>query len=71
MVGFNLIRQQMQYFFINLARVLAYMQKIMIIRFKAGYKNPFFVHPEFTTFSAVMRMLAHLKMMYFLILADR
>ena len=69
--GFDLIRQPVQQFFFKPGSVLADVQKVLRIRLKAGDKCATFVHTVFTAFAVMVRVLANLKVVNFLIVADR
>lgn len=64
---FDLIRQQMQDLLVDLAGVLAHMQKLLRIRLEAGDINAAFKYFIFTLVIVVVRVLAHLEMMHLLI----
>lgn len=70
-VRLDLVRQQMQYLLINISRILADMQKVMIIRLEAGHKTAVLKYPEFAFRIVMVGIFANLEVVHFLVLADR
>jgi hypothetical protein len=56
---------------VNTARVLADMQKVLRVRFKAGYTDTLRKHFVFALFPVMVRVFAHPEMMHFVIFANR
>jgi hypothetical protein len=64
---FNLLRQQVQYQFVEISGILANMEKLVIVRLKTRDEHPVLKHSEFTFGIIVMYVFSHLEMMNFLV----
>jgi hypothetical protein len=70
MMGLDLVSEQMQYFFVNLPRVLADLEEVVAVRRKAGDIVAILIHPVFALVVLVMGVFSHLEMMHFLVHFD-
>ena len=70
MVCLDLVGQQMQQLFIELTRILADVQVIVIVRLKAGHQLTLLKHFYFTAFAIVVQVFTNLKMMNLFIYSD-
>lgn len=67
----DLVRKQMQYFFIHASGILTDMQEFLRIRLKTGYVLTILINLVFTAVIFMVRVFSHFKVMHCFIDADR
>ena len=70
-VRLDLVCQQMQQLFFQVARVLADVQVVVVIRLKAGHQPALLKYFHFTAFAVMVQVFSNFKMVHLFVKADR